>query len=129
MVSNRLRRFQLVRTIAARDDWPSIDIIVVFLMPRVAKIAKNAPPFVDDFAVQRAHGAELALEHRDTIRHARQHARWPSQRSFHFGDFGPTSVRTFVDGSPSLLGQQTLDQSQQDAYGQVHAWLDRLGLP
>jgi len=44
-----------------------------------------------------------------------------------FDDFGPTSVRTFVDGSP-LLGDRTADQWQQDAFGQVDAWLRGLGL-
>ena len=42
-------------------------------------------------------------------------------------DFGPTSVRRFVEGS-DLLGDRTADQWQQDAFGQVHAWLRRLGL-
>lgn len=42
-------------------------------------------------------------------------------------DYGPTSVRRFVDGS-SLLGQRTPDQWQQDAFGQVHAWLAGLGM-
>ena len=191
-----LSRFQLVRTVAARDGWPAVDVVVDFLMPRDAKIAKNDPPLVDDFAVQRAHGAELALEHHDMVTikgnmpDGRRNevsisvATIPALLAMkgyaiakrdkpkdaydiyycvrHYpggvdglaedtrpllginaalagyqniagkfscpGDFGPTSVRKFVDGSPSLLGQQTLDQWQQDAYGQVHAWLDRLGL-
>ena len=42
-------------------------------------------------------------------------------------DYGPISVRRFVDSSP-LLGQRTPDQWQQDAFGQVHAWLVGLGL-
>lgn len=56
-----LRRFQLVRQIDARDGGPLIDVIVDFLRPRDAVIAKNDPPLVDNFAVQRASGAELAL--------------------------------------------------------------------
>ena len=58
-----LRRFQLVRSVATRDHAPAIDVIVDFLMPRQAEIAKNNPPLVDNFAVQRADGAELALSH------------------------------------------------------------------
>ena len=44
-----------------------------------------------------------------------------------FDDFGPTSVRMFVEGSP-LLGDRTADQWQQDAFGLVDAWLRGLGL-
>ena len=42
-------------------------------------------------------------------------------------DYGPVCVRRFVDGSP-LLGARTLDQWQRDAFGQIDAWLIRLGL-
>ena len=55
-------RFQLVRTVPARDGGADIDVVVDFLMPRDATIAKNAPPLVADFAVQRADGAGLALK-------------------------------------------------------------------
>jgi hypothetical protein len=56
-----LRRFQLVRHVSAKDGGPPIDVIVDFLMPRDAEIVKNTPPLVNDFAVQRADGADLAL--------------------------------------------------------------------
>lgn len=56
-----LKRFQLVRQIEAADGGPPIDVIVDFLMPRDAEIIKNKPPLLDNFAVQRASGAELAL--------------------------------------------------------------------
>ncbi len=55
------RRFQLVRTVPARDDGADIDVVVDFLMPRDATIARNAPPLVANFAVQLADGADLAL--------------------------------------------------------------------
>ena len=42
-------------------------------------------------------------------------------------DYGPTRVRGFVEGS-ALLGPRTPDQWQQDAFGQIHAWLVGLGL-
>ena len=42
-------------------------------------------------------------------------------------DFGPTSVRQFVEGSDAL-GERTADQWQQDVFGQVDAWLRELGL-
>ena len=57
-----LRRFQLVRTVPARDGGADIDVVVDFLMPRDATIARNAPPLVANFAVQRADGADLALK-------------------------------------------------------------------
>ena len=50
-----------------------------------------------------------------------------SEKFRHAGDFGPTSVRKFID-RPDLLGEQTADQWQQDAFGQVDAWLSALGL-
>lgn len=42
-------------------------------------------------------------------------------------DFGPVSVRRFVEGSPAL-GGRTADLWQQDAFGQVDAWLTELDL-
>lgn len=56
-----LRRFQLVRQVPVDDGAGPIDVIVDFLMPRDAKIIKNVPPLISEFAVQRAFGAELAL--------------------------------------------------------------------
>tara|TARA_R100001369_G_scaffold45511_1_gene71744 strand:+ start:812 stop:1363 length:552 start_codon:yes stop_codon:yes gene_type:complete len=40
--------------------------------------------------------------------------------------FGPTSVRQFVQDT-QILGERTADQWQQDAFGQVDAWLRALG--
>ena len=59
---DNLRPFQLVRTVPARDHGPDIDVVVDFLMPREAEIARNTPPLVSGFAVQRADAADLALE-------------------------------------------------------------------
>ena len=50
-----------------------------------------------------------------------------SDKFRHVDDFGPSSVRRFVEGS-HLLGDRTADQWQQDAFGQVDAWLRGLGL-
>jgi predicted nucleotidyltransferase len=52
----------MVRTIEAEDGGPPIAIIVDFLMPRDAVIEKNVPPLVENFAVQKADGAALALK-------------------------------------------------------------------
>jgi predicted nucleotidyltransferase len=41
--------------------------------------------------------------------------------------YGPTSVRRFVEET-RLLGERTADQWQQDAFGQVDAWLSAVGL-
>lgn len=192
---DNLRRFQLVRTVPARDGGPDIDIVVDFLMPRDAQIAKNRPPLLSKFAVQRADGAELALifnqmvaidgempgggrnrvhiavaslpaflamkgyaiakrqKHKDAydiyysvrnfpdgigalveatrplldVQSARKGYRFISEKFRDVEDFGPTSVRKFVEGS-HLLGDRTADQWQQDAFGQVDAWLTGLGL-
>lgn len=190
-----LRRFQLLRTVPARDGGANIDVVVDFLMPRDATIAKNAPPLVANFAVQRADGADLALKfyqlvaidgdmpdggsnriqiavasipallamkgyaitnrfkQKDAydiyysirnfpggvdalvaatrplldIETARKGYLHISEKFRHFDDFGPTSVRQFVD-RPDALGERTADQWQQDAFGQVDAWLSALGL-
>ena len=50
-----------------------------------------------------------------------------SEKFRHVSDFGPTSVRRFVETS-ELLGERTGDQWPQDAFGQVKAWLTALGL-
>ena len=189
------RRFQLVRTVPARDGSPDIDVVVDFLMPRDATIAKNVPPLVADFAVQRADGADLALKsHKfveidgdmpggggnrvriavasipallamkgyaiaNRLKQKDAYDIYYSIRNFpggiealvaetapllkyesartgylhiaekfrHPNDFGPTSVRQFVD-RPDMLEERTADQWQQDAFGQVDAWLTALGL-
>ena len=190
-----LRRFQLVRTVPAHDGGADIDVVVDFLMPRDATIARNTPPLVANFAVQRADGADLALRFKKLVaiegdmpdggRNRVQIAVasipallamkgyaiakrlkpkdaydiYYSVRNFpggidalaaatrpllavstartgflhilekfrHLNDFGPTSVRQFVD-RPDMLGGRTADQWQQDAFGQVNAWLSALGL-
>ena len=190
-----LPRFQLVRTVPAGDGGNDIHVLVDFLMPRDAQIAKNRPPLLRDFAVQRADGAELALEFNQTVaidgempEGGRNRVRiavasipallamkgyaitkrkkykdaydiYYSVRNFPDGvdalveasrpllkvqsaregyclisdkfrdveDYGPTCVRRFVEGS-HLLGERTADQWQQDAFGQVDAWLQGLGL-
>ena len=190
-----LRRFQLVRTVPARDGGVDIDVVVDFLMPRDATIARNAPPLVANFAVQRADGADLALRFKKLVAiegdmpdggrnrvqiavasipallamkgYAIEKRLKPkdaydiyySIRNFpggiaalaaatrpllavesartgflhilekfrHLNDFGPTNVRRFVN-RPDMLGDRTADQWQQDAFGQVNAWLSALGL-
>ena len=192
---DNLRPFQLVRTVPARDGGPDVDVVVDFLMPRDAKIAKNRPPLLSQFAVQRADGAELALRFKQMVaidgympgggrncipiavasipallamkgyaianrlKHKDAYDIYYSVRNFPDGidalvgatrplldvqsarrgyclisekfrkvdDFGPTSVRKFVEGS-LLLGGRTANQWQQDAFGQVDAWLRGLGL-
>jgi hypothetical protein len=41
--------------------------------------------------------------------------------------FGPTSVRRFVQDT-RIMGERTPEQWQQDAFGQVDAWLRAMGL-
>ena len=192
---NELRRFQLVRTVPARDAGAGIDVVVDFLMPRDAEIARNDPPLISEFAVQPADGADLALQFSETVvidgempdggknsvhiavasipallamkgyaidgrmkrkdaydiyycvrnfpgglaalvaatlplldvETARQGYDLISNKFRDVDDFGPTSVRIFVEGSDAL-GDRTPDQWQQDAFGQVDVWLKRLRL-
>ncbi len=190
-----LRRFQLVRQVPASDGGPPIDVVVDFLMPRDADIVKNVPPKIENFAVQRADGADLATRFYEMVavsgsmpaggtnrveiavcsipallamkgyaiehRHKQKDAydiyycirNYPGgidaladdcrsvleQKSGNAGyrfiagkfeaqdSYGPTSVRLFVEETEAL-GERTPDQWQQDAFGQVDAWLRALGL-
>lgn len=56
-----LKKFQLRRRIKV-DAGEPIAVIVDLLMPREAHPPRNKPPIVDDFAVQKADGAAIALE-------------------------------------------------------------------
>ena len=190
-----LRRFQLVRQVAAMDNGPPIDVVVDFLMPRDAAIAKNRPPIIDDFHVIRASGAGLALRSYKMVeitgempggavnrvklavasipallamkgfaldrRYKRKDAYdvYYCVRNFPGGpdalaevcrpllkhedatagyrhldakfesvdSTGPVHVRQFVEET-DVLRERTPDQWQQDAFGQVDAWLRALGL-
>lgn len=190
-----LRRFQLVRQVPASDGGAPIDIVVDFLMPRDADIVKNVPPMIENFAVQKADGADLATHFYEMVavsgampdggtnrveiavcsipallamkgyaiehRHKQKDAydiyycirNYPGgiealaeacrsvleQRSGDAGyrfiagkfetleSYGPTSVRRFVEET-EVLGDRVPDQWQQDAFGQVDAWLRALGL-
>ena len=190
-----LRRFQLVRQVPTTDGGGPIDVIVDFLMPRDADITRNKPPLIDNFAVQRADGADLANHFYEMVavtgsmptggtnrveiavcsipallamkgyaiegRYKQKDAydiyycirNYPGgiaalaeacrpvlERSsgvagYHMiagkfdtpESYGPTSVRLFVEET-AVLGDRTPEQWQQDAYGQVDAWLRALGL-
>jgi hypothetical protein len=190
-----LRRFQLVRHVPVEDGGAPLDIIVDFLMPRDARIIRNVPPLISDFAVQRADGADLALRFckwvpirgpmpaggmnrveiavcsipaflamkghaiegrykqkdaydiyycirnypggpevlAEECRPLLDHAAGAAGYGFIVGkfgavdDFGPTCVRHFVEET-NVLGDFSPEQWQQDAFGQVDAWLRALGL-
>jgi hypothetical protein len=190
-----LKKFQLVRQIEATDGGNPIDVIVDFLMPRDAEIVKNKPPLIEDFAVQRADGADLAMQFfrmvaiRGTMpkggkneveiavcsipallamkgyalngRYKQKDAydiyycirNYPDgidalaaacrpllenpsgakgygfiERKFESIDaYGPDCVKNFVQES-RIMGDRSADQWQQDAFGQVDAWLRALGL-
>jgi hypothetical protein len=190
-----LRRFQLVRQVPAADGGAPIDVVVDFLMPRDADIVKNRPPLIDNFAVQRADGADLATHFYEMVavtgsmpaggtnrveiavcsipallamkgyaiegRHKQKDAydiyycirnyqggvgalaeacrpvleRKSGEAGYRFiagkfeapESYGPTSVRLFVEET-AVLGERTPEQWQQDAFGQVDAWLRALGL-
>ncbi len=189
------RPFQLMRNVPSQDGGADINVVVDFLMPRGVEIAKNIPPLVSEFAVQRADGGDLALRFYEVVPiegempgggrnrvhiavasipallamkgyaianrlkqkdaydiyfsvrnflggldalveatkpllevdSAREGYRLLSEKFRNVDDFGPTSVRQFLEGSDAL-GERTADQWQQDAFGQVDAWLKGLGL-
>ncbi|MGY2811932.1 nucleotidyl transferase AbiEii/AbiGii toxin family protein [Bradyrhizobium sp. USDA 4506] len=190
-----LRRFQLVREVPVNDGGGPIDVVVDFLMPRHAQIVKNDPPFLNDFAVQRADGADLAMQfyqfvaisgdmpeggtnrvevavcsipallamkgHALNGRHKQKDAydiyycirNYPEgiealaeaskpvlahesgAQGYQYiaakfdvpGGYGATCVRKFVSET-SILDGRSEEQWQQDAFGQVDAWLRALGL-
>ncbi|MCX2891996.1 nucleotidyl transferase AbiEii/AbiGii toxin family protein [Stenotrophomonas lactitubi] len=104
-----LRRFQLVRSIRSNDDGPSIDVVVDFLMPRDANIVKNTPPLIEDFAVQRADGADLATQFYQMVAIAGQ-----------MPNGGTNSVEIAVCSIPALLAMKghaiNNRHKQKDAY-------------
>lgn len=55
-----LKYFQMVRTVAAKDDGPPIDVIIDFLRPYDVELDKHRPALTTEFATQRASGADLA---------------------------------------------------------------------
>lgn len=76
-------------------------------MPRDAEIVKNDPPLINDFAVQRADGADLAMRFYHLVAVA-----------------GP-----MPDGEDThALGERTPEQWQQDAFGQIDALLRAMAL-
>jgi hypothetical protein len=189
------REFQLQRTVPATDGGSAIEILVDFLMPKHADIEKNRPKLIENFRVQRADGADLAVHFHQLVavsaktptggqntveiavcsipallamkgyavelRQKRKDAydihycirNYPggagelaedcrkllehesARTGYEFinakfetvESYGPTSVRLFVEES-AVLGDQTPQQWQQDAYGQVNEWLIALGL-
>jgi len=193
--NKKLKKIQLVRRIEAADGGDPIDIVVDFLMPRDAEIDRNKPPIIEDFAVERADGTDLAMRFNQmvAVRGAMPnggtnqveiavcsipallamkgyavHNRLKQKDAYDiyycirnypegidalakdclpllnlpsgatgYGfinekfdvaeGFGPTCVRNFVRES-KILGDRTPDQWQQDAFGQVDAWLRAMGL-
>lgn len=89
---------ELRRTVLFEGHEP-VAVIVDLLMPREARFRRNKPPPLANFAVKRADDAA----------------------------FGPVTVRQFLADS-AALGGMTADQVRVDAFRQVRAWLDRLGL-
>ena len=57
-----MRPFQMVRTVALDDEGEAVPVILDFLMPREARFTRNKPPILAGFAVQRAYGADVAMQ-------------------------------------------------------------------
>lgn len=62
-----LKKFQLVRTLPGVDGAPAIDVIVDFMVPRGAVLMKNDVPIIENFAVFKADGADLANEYQELV--------------------------------------------------------------
>ena len=190
-----LRNFRMVRAVEAKDGGAAIEVVVDFLRPFDAVIAKTKPPITTDFATQRAYGADLAARFyklvaiegdmpdggRNTVQIAvasipallamkgyaldgrtkqkdaydvyfsirnypggvealveecnplleyvsgQEGFRHVASKFKDVDDFGPTCVRKFVEES-DVLGERSLDEWQQDAFGQVDAWARMMGL-
>lgn len=66
--SDSLQRFQLMRSIEPQDGSETINVIVDFLMPKDAVLAKNGPKLIENFAVQKADGADLAITFQEFVK-------------------------------------------------------------
>jgi hypothetical protein len=189
-----LKVFQLRRLVKV-DAGEAVVVIIDLLMPREARIEKNKPPLLANFAVQKADGAGVAM--RDFVTHkldglmpdgrpntvnlrvasipaflvmkgyalrgrdkrkdaydiyfsVRQFAGGPqalaqacrallddpvarqgyeciTEKFTGQDSFGPVTVREFMAQS-AALGEMSTEQVQLDAFRQVRAWLDALGL-
>ncbi|WP_430427676.1 hypothetical protein [Parasphingorhabdus sp.] len=193
--SDSLQRFQLMRPIEPKDGSATINVIVDFLMPKDAVLVKNGPKFIENFAVQKADGADLAIAFQEFVkvegdmptggknrveiavctipallamkghalngRHKQKDAydvyycirNYPdgidalaeecqpvlaessgaegyqaiNEKFEAIDSYGPTSVCNFV-AETDILGERSADEWQQDAFGQIDAWLRALGL-
>lgn len=192
--AEQMKVFQLRRTVRI-DEHEPVAVIIDLLMPREAKIRRNKPPLLANFAVQKADGAGVAMhsfvqhklegfmpdgrpntvelrvasipaflvmkgyalagrdKHKDAydiyfaVREfeggpnalaaacrplledpvALEGYKRIAEKFANDGAFGPITVRRFLSDSDAL-GAMTVDQVQVDAFRQVRAWLDHLGL-
>ena len=103
------RDFQLQRTVPATDGGPAIEILVDFLMPKHADIEKNRPKLIENFRVQRADGADLAVHFHQLVAVS---AKTPTG--------GQNTVEIAVCSIPALLAMKgyavELRQKRKDAY-------------
>lgn len=60
---SEMKVFQLRRTVDVPDGGDPVTVIVDLLMPKEAKFQKNRPPILAGFAVQKADGAAVAMDH------------------------------------------------------------------
>lgn len=192
--AENMKVFQM-RRIVQIDVGEPVAVVIDLLMPREARLDRNKPPLLANFAVQKADGAAVAMRHyivhkldgrmpdgrpntvelrvasipaflvmkgyalrgRDKRKDAydiyfsiRQFDGGPlalaqacrpllrdpvanegyqciAEKFASEGDFGPVTVREFMAES-AALGDMTTDQVELDAFRQVRAWLDHLGL-
>jgi len=103
------REFQLQRTVPATDGGPAIEILVDFLMPKHADIEKNRPKLIENFRVQIADGADLAVHFHQLVAVS---AETPTG--------GRNTVEIAVCSIPALLAMKghavEFRQKRKDAY-------------
>jgi hypothetical protein len=133
-----LKRFQLVRQVDAKDGNPPIDVIVDFLMPKDAKLEKTIQrrhkqkdAYDIYYCVRNYPGGSAALaQNCKSVQEqpgGKEGYGYIAEKFAKDDGYGPTSIRKFVEDS-DILETRTPKQWQQDAFGQVQAWLKAMGL-
>ena len=106
---SKLRYFQLCRDVDLDGAKAPVEVIIDFLMPRNARIGKRQEPLIEYFAVQRAHGADLAIDFNELIKVT---ANMPTG--------GKNTVQIAVCSIPALLAMKGYAlkgrQKYKDAY-------------
>ena len=108
-----LKKFQLRRVVTV-DEGEPIAVIVDLLMPREAKTVRNNPSLLDNFAVQKADGAAIALQCNVNVA---LKGRMPDGRNNSVDVFVATIPASLVMKGYALAGRD----KKKDAYDIYHS--------